>query len=479
LLTESVLLAFVGGALGSLVAVWGVKLLVKIVNADLVTKPDLRVLSFTAGVCLLTGMLFGMVPALRSVHFSLTPALKEVPTDKAHSRWSWGKGLVMGQVALSLFVLFAAGLLVRSLRNLKTVDTGYSQEHLLLVRLDPIAAGYSRQQIGNFARRLLETLPSTPGVRAVTLSENGLFSGTEGDEAIGIPGIPLMDNDRVVANDLVAPNYFSTLGIPILLGRDIGQQDIDTSPEVAVINQSMAKFYFRDGNPIGRKFYIDDQEHKNHLIEIVGVVADSKQNALSRPPERRYYRPFFQESERRALGINVEVRSFGKPEVVANDLRRQIQSIDPQMTIDRIRSMKDLIDLSIGGQIAMARLSAFFAGLALLLACIGLYGIVSYSVAGRTREIGVRMALGAQRRNVLWLVLAEALMLVGVGIVIGIPAALAGSRVLSSMLFGLKATDPSSLGIVTLTLSSVAAMASYIPAWRATRIDPITALRYE
>ncbi|HET7442311.1 MAG TPA: ADOP family duplicated permease, partial [Terriglobales bacterium] len=481
LLTESVLLAFLGGALGSLLAVWGVKLLVKIVDADLVTSPDLRVLSFTAGICLLTGTLFGLVPALRSVHLSLTPALKEVPTgDKAHSRWSWGKGLVMGQVALSLFVLFAAGLLVRSLRNLKTVDTGYSQEHLLLVRLDPISAGYSRQQIANFARRLLETLPSTPGVRAVTLSENGLFSGTEGADEIVIPGIPPgADDDRVARNDLIAPNYFSALGIPILLGREIGPQDTDSSPQVAVINQSMAKFYFHDQNPIGRKFYVDDQEHKNQLIEIVGVVADSKQSALSKPPERRYYLPFFQESQRRGLGINLEVRTLGKPEVVANDLRRQIQSIDPQLKIDRVRSMKELIDLSIGGQIAMARLSAFFAALALLLACIGLYGIVSYSVAGRTREIGVRMALGAQRTDVLKLILAEALLLVGVGIVIGIPAALAGSRVLSSMLFGLKSTDLASLTMVTVMLGAVGALASYLPAWRATRIDPMVALRYE
>jgi len=480
LLTESVLLAFMGGALGSLLAIWGVKLLVKIVHADLPTNPDLRVLAFTAGACLLTGILFGLVPALRSVHFSLTPALKEVPAgDKTRARWSWGKGLVTGQVAISLFVLFAAGLLVRSLRNLKATDTGYSHDHLLLIRLDTIAAGYNVPQTDNFARQLLDKLPSTPGVRAVTLSENGLFSGTEGAEAIAVPGVPQPpENDRVVTNDLIAPNYFSTLGIPILIGRDIGSQDTDASPRVAVINQAMAKFYFHNENPIGRKFYVDDLKHRDQLIEIVGVVPDSKQSSLSKPAQRRYYRPFFQESER-SLGINLEVLTFGETGAVVNDLRKQIESMDSQVRIDRVRTMQELIDSSIGEQITLARLSAFFASLALLLACIGLYGVMSYTVAGRTREIGVRMALGAQRSDVLWLVFGEALLLVGVGILIGIPAALAGSRVLSTMLFGLKATDPASLGFVTLTLGAVAGLASYVPARRATRIDPMVALRYE
>jgi predicted permease len=480
LLTESVVLAFMGGVIGSLVAIGGVKVLVKIVNAELVTRPDLRVFAFSAGICLVTGILFGLVPALRLVHVSLTPALKELPTgDKSHSRWTWGKGLVAGQVALSLFVLFAAGLLVRSLRNLEHVDTGYSQDHLLLVRIDAIAAGYTRQQIMNLAHELLDKLPSTPGVRAVTLSENGLFSGTEGADAIAVVGVPQPpENEREARNDLIAPNYFSTLGIPILLGRDIGPQDTDTSPRVAVINQSMAKFYFRNENPIGRRFYVDDLEHRDQLIEIVGVVPDSKQNALTKPPARRYYRPFFQETER-SLMMNLEIRTFSDPAAVTNDIRREIQSIDPQLAITRIRTLPELIDSSIAGQIALARLSAFFAGLALLLACIGLYGIMSYTVSGRTREIGVRMALGARRADVLWLVLAEALLLVGTGIVIGIPAALAGSRVLSATLFGLKPSDPISLGIVTLMLITVAALASYVPAWRATRIDPMVALRYE
>lgn len=481
LLTESILLAFVGGSVGALLAAWAVKLLIKIVNVDIGGGLDVRVLAFTAAVCMLTGILFGLVPALRAVHSRLAPALKDVPVSgsKTRSRWGWGKGLVIAQVALSLLVLFAAGLLVRSLRNLRNSDIGYNREHLLLSRLDVIGAGYEIPQIAAFTHQLLDKVSVIPGVSAVTVSENGLFSGTESADELIVPGFNFsQDEDKVVANDEVGPGYFTTVGIPLLRGREIGPQDTTASPWVAVINQSMARFFFADEDPIGRKFYVDDPNYRDRPFEIVGVVADSKQHNLRKPAERRFYRAFFQEAKRKQT-LNIEVRTAGSPTAAITDLRKQIKEVAADVPVSRVQTLDALVDSSIGEQIAMAKLSGFFAVLALVLACIGLYGIMSYTVAGRTREIGVRMALGAQRADVLRLVLGEALVLVAVGIVIGVPAALASSRVLSSMLFGLKTTDPASLAIVTLTLGAVAAAASYIPARRATHVDPMVALRYE
>lgn len=481
LLTESVLLAFVGGAIGTLLANWGVALLIKLVGADLTTALDARVLGFTAMVCLLTGILFGLVPALRVVHASLAPALKDVAVSgsKSSSRWSWGKSLVVGQVALSLLVLFAAGLLVRSMRNLQDSDTGYGHQHLLLFRLDPIEAGYDIPRIAGLGHQILDRLASVPGVRAVTFSENGLFSGTESADEIIVPGFAApQDQDRVCANDQVGPNYFSTLGIPVLLGREIGLQDTSGSSRVAVVSQSFANFYFHGENPIGRKFFVDDPAQRDRPIEVVGVVGESKQSDLRKTADRRFYVAYFQQTERKLI-MNVEVGTNGDPAGLIAALRKQVDSIDPNLRVRSLHPMQDLINDSIGDQRLLAQLSSFFALLALILASIGLYGLMSYTVAGRTREIGVRMALGAQRGNVLWLVLGEALLLVTVGILVGIPAALAGSRLLATMLFGLTGSDPMSLTAVTLTLGLVAALASYIPARRATKVDPMVALRYE
>jgi predicted permease len=480
LLTESVLLAFVGGGVGALLATWGVALLTKLVGADLPTGVDARVLGFTAGMCLLTGLLFGLVPALRVVHGSLAPALKNVAVSgsKSSSRWGWGKGLVTAQVALSLLVLFSAGLLVRSLRNLQHIDTGYSHEHMVLMNLDPVGSGYDAPREFQLGRQIISTLSATPGVKAVTISENGLFSGTESAQEIAIPGFaPPTDSDKQSASDTVGPAYFSSIGIPILLGREIGPQDTAGAPKVAVINQAFADFYFHNLNPIGRRFVIDSIELRADSIEIVGVVANSKENTLRQPAERRFYTPYFQET--RPMIMNVEVITASDPGALIPDLRKQIKGIDPNLSARNVRTMEQLVDDSIAEQVVLAKLSGFFAVLALVLASIGLYGLMSYTVSGRTREIGVRMALGAQRSDVLWLVLGEALILVAVGIGVGVPAALASSRLLASMLFGLRGTDPISLAAVTVTLGCVAALASYIPARRATRVDPMVALRYE
>jgi putative ABC transport system permease protein len=480
LLTESVFLAFAGGALGLLLAHWGTGALLKLSrNEDLEASPDLRVFLFTAAVCLLTGILFGLIPALRSRRVAVALTLKSGSQNGSSAGWNWGKLLVTGQVALSLLVLFVAGLLVRSLQNIRNIDLGYNRERLLLVSTDPLAAGYSKSRVTSFANELAAQLSSLPGVRAVTSSKNGLFSGSESGNSIKVEGYTSKDDaDLQAAFDQVAPNYFSVVGIPLLLGRDIGLQDTETSSKVAVINETMARFYFGQTNPIGRKFIIKDPEAKGGPVEIVGVARDARDHQLKGNVQRRFYIPVAQ-SLGSIAGLNFEVKTVGNPVAVAEAVRKQIKNFDANVPINNVRALNELTDRSISDQILIARLSSVFAGLALLLAAIGLYGILSYSVAGRTREIGVRMALGAQRGSVLSMVLREAGKLVLLGIVIGIPAAMLASRLFSSMLFGLKATDPLSMVLVVIVLLAITLLASYIPARRATKVDPMIALRYE
>jgi predicted permease len=482
LLTESILLAFAGGALGLLLARWGTDALLKLSgNNDLEASPDLRVFLFTAAACVLTGVLFGLIPALRSRRVAVALTLKSGSQNggSANAGWNWGKLLVTGQVAVSLLVLFVAGLLVHSLQNMRNVDLGYNREHLLLISTDPLAAGYNNNaRIGNFANQLAEQISGLPGVRAVTSSKNGLFSGNESADSIKVEGYSSKnDDDLTAAFDEVSPNYFHGVGIPMLLGRDIGLQDTETSPRVAVINETMARFYFGQTNPIGRKFIIDDPGSKGP-VEIVGVARDARDHKLKGKVDRRFYVPLSQSMGMIPVVVFV-VRTVGNPVAVAEAARKQLKNLDANIPVNNIRSLNELTEKSISDQVLIARLSSFFAALALLLAAIGLYGILSYSVAGRTREIGVRMALGAQRGSVLSMVLREAGRLVLLGIVIGIPAAMLASRLFSSMLFGLKATDPLSMVLVVIVLLAITLLASYIPARRATKVDPMIALRYE
>ncbi len=482
LLTESIFLAFAGGALGLLFAQWGTSALLKLSKKqDLEASPDMRVFLFTAAVCLLTGILFGLIPALRSRKVAVALTLKSGSQNgsSADAGWNWGKLLVTGQVALSLLVLFVAGLLVRSLQNFRNVDLGYNREHLLLVSTDPLSAGYNKEKISNFANELATQISSLPGVRTVTSSKNGLFSGSESGNSIKVEGYTSKnDEDLQAAFDQVAPNYFSTVGIPLLLGRDIGLQDTETSPKVAVINESMARFYFGKANPIGRKFEIQDPDSKGGPVEIVGVARDARDHKLKGEVGRRFYIPLAQGLGSMA-GINFVIRTVGNPAAVADAARKQIKALDANVPVNSVRALNELTERAIGDQILVARLSSFFAGLALLLAAIGLYGILSYSVGGRTREIGVRMALGAQRGSVLKMILQEAGKLVLLGVVIGIPSAVLASRLFSSMLFGLKGTDPVSMLLVIAVLLVITLLASYIPARRATKVDPMIALRYE
>ena len=483
LLTESVLLGLLGGVAGSLLAIWGVRLLVELLGSDtnLPLAPDWRVLAFTITISLLTGIAFGLVPALQSLRVRVLPGLKDAnrATPAPGSRLTLGKGLIAGQVALSLLVLFSAGLLVRSLQKLMTQNFGYERNHLVIARLDPTGAGYTTGNMKLLAQQLVARLAAAPEVRAVTYSTNGLFAGTESGDAIIVPGFnAARPSDRNAMEDYVGPDYFRVVGIPILAGRGIEAQDT-AATRVAVVNEAMAKRYFAGQNPIGRQFQIDDPDWLAKPITIVGISHDAKDHSsgIREDVKPRFYLAFQQVSD--PVQIVLEAQVSGTPSSAVSNVLGQIRAADPRMPISFIQTLDRLVTDSAGNQIALAKLSTFFAGLALLLACVGLYGVMSYTVARRTREIGVRMALGARRGDVLQLVLRESMLLVAIGLVAGIPLALASTRVLHSFLFGLKSTDPLSLIAVIMLLGVVAAVAGFIPARRAAKIDPMVALRYE
>jgi putative ABC transport system permease protein len=481
LLTESCLLGLMGGVLGAFFSIWGVRLLVGIFNSDtsLPLSPDWRVFGFTIGLALLTGIIFGMVPALQSSKARLVVAAKDPLQAAPQHGFKWGKGLIAGQVALSLLVLFAALLLVRSLQKLMTQDFGYSRDHLVIARTDPAAAGYDPAHMKLLAEQLVGRISTTPGVRAVTYSTNGLFAGTESADAIIVPGFSGTDRDRIALEDYVGPNYFDVVGIPVLVGRGIEQQDTATSTRVAVINEAMVKHFYGGNNPIGRQFAIDDPAEIKRPITIIGISKNAKDHGsgIREDVRPRFYLAFQQVTDPEQIILEAQVQ--GSPSVASGNLQSQIKAADSRLPLAFIHTLDSLVTDSAGEQIALAKLSSFFAALALLLACIGLYGVMSYTVAGRTREIGVRMALGAQRRDVMRLVLKEAMVLVVVGLALGIPLSLASTRLLHSYLFGLNGTDPATLLIVVLVLGFVASFAAFIPARRAAGVDPNVALRYE
>lgn len=481
LLTESCLVGLMGGVLGALLSIWGVRLLVGMFNSDtsLPLSPDWRVFAFTIGLALLTGIIFGMVPALQSSKARLVVAAKDPLQAAPQHGFKWGKGLIAGQVALSLLVLFAALLLVRSLQKLMTQDFGYSRDHLVIARTDPAAAGYDPAHMKLLAEQLVARFSSAPGVRGVTYSTNGLFAGTESADAVVVPGFSGTDRDRIALEDYVGPNYFDVVGIPVLTGRGIEQQDTATSTRVAVINEAMVKHFYGGNNPIGRQFAIDDPAEIKRPITIIGISKNAKDHGsgIREDVRPRFYLAFQQVTDPEQIILEAQIN--GSTSAAVSNLQSQIKGVDSRLPIGFIHTLDSLVTDSAGEQIALAKLSSFFAALALLLACIGLYGVMSYTVAGRTREIGVRMALGAQRIDVMRMVLREAMVLVVLGLAIGIPLSLASTRLLHSYLFELKGTDPATLLIVVLVLGIVASFAAFIPARRAAGVDPNVALRYE
>jgi predicted permease len=487
LLTESVLLACLGAALGLLLAKWGDTLLLRMVSSGPTAVPldvhlDLRVLAFAISATLVTGILFGLAPALRSTRVDLNQVLRgasrSISGGSGSGRMPLGKVLVGVQVAISLLLLVSAGLFVRSLQKLTSVPIGYDTSHLLMFRMIPATAGYKPAATGPLFQQMLARFSTIPNVTGVTLSQNGLFFSSDSSDQISIVGYTPKNGQKMDALwDQVAPNYFSTIGIRVLIGRDVQPQDSSGS-RVCWINQTMAKYYFGTESPIGRHMRDEYPEDRQDL-EIIGVVADAKYDSLRGETPRRFYVPFFNPIEPTTTQAAFFVRYTGESAPVVSSLRELERQIDSTLDPLAIHTIPERIDTRLVRDRLTARLSTFFGSLALLLACIGLYGVLSYTVSQRTSELGIRMALGAQRGNVLWIILRESLTVTIVGTAIGLATALAATKVLASMLYGLTARDPYTLIGAAVILVAVATLAAALPAWRASRTDPITALRYE
>jgi predicted permease len=490
LLTEGFLLAVPGALAGFLLARWADALLLRMVpggsgrpgTLQLDIHPDARVLLFTAGIAVLTSVLFGLAPALRLARLDLTEALKSGPGSPSSGavgrRVPIGKLLVIAQVAASLVMLVATGLFVHSLVKLSQVNLGFNRDRLLAFELDPLAAGIKSPATMQFHRQLLDRLSTVPGVRSVTLSGNGLFENSEAGDPISVEGYTPSAGEHLHSRmDHAGPNYFSTVGIPVLMGRDIGPQD-SAGVRVGVINQAFAQHFFPHDNPLGKHVsdIYDPSEPKD--MTIVGVVADARNNTLREQIAPRLYAPFFQPLWQNDAA-HYEVRTFADPATVSSALRRVVQEAAPALPPLEVQSVAELVDDSLSKDRLVARLSAAFGLLAMLLASIGLYGVMTWTMARRTREIGVRMALGARPNRILRLVLRDTLLMVASGIAIGIPLALAGARLLQGMLFGVSGADPVVIALASILLIAVAALSGYLPARRAARVDPMIALRHE
>jgi predicted permease len=483
MLTESLLMAFFGGALGIVLAWWGSEALLAMVSAGsqplpLNVAPDARVLLFTFVVSLATALLFGTAPALRATRVDLTPALKEGRgMASVASRSPLAKGLIVSQVALSLLLLIGAGLFLRTLVNLTNVNTGFDKENVLLFGVDPADVGYKENaRLVNLYQEIEQRVSAEPGVRAASIS---FFTFNEGawDDSVLVQGgklAPSTNND--VIENVIGPSYFVTMGIPLLAGRVFNSHDMVTSSKVAVINETMAKEFFPGGSPIGRRFGIGDDPKHSSDIEVVGVVKDAKYMSL---PERRWPAAYYPYAQRVGYYYDLEVRYSGDPKAIIAEVRHAVGEVDRRLPLSYQNTLARRVDESITSQTLTARLSAFFGLLAVFLACIGIYGLMSYAVTRRTSEIGIRLALGARPGDVMRMVLRETVMLVGIGLAIGILVALASGRWVASMLYGLKPSDPVTLLIAVALLFLVGISAGLLPARRASKVDPMTALRHE
>jgi predicted permease len=481
LLTESLLLSVIGGLGGILLAQWGVSLLVARVaaTAPLDVKPDMKVLLFTTGISIISGVLFGMAPAIRATKVDLTSALKEKSTHGRKGRFNLGSVLVVSQVTISLMLLVGAGLFARSLMKLQHEDLGFDRDNVLLANLDTLLAGYKPAQLSTVYRQLYDHISALPNVRSVTLASYSPLSGSSTTSGITVRGYTPSPGERMIVSDiLIGPDYSQTLGVSLLMGRDLGLQDTPATTKVAVVNQAFAQSFFHDQSPIGRSITFEGRSDKDDL-EIVGVIGDVKFAGAKEKADRAVYRPILQVQDESAYPAVLHLRTTGDPMSTAAEVRAAIAQVDDKLPVTKITSLRAQTDDALAQEKLMAQLVSFFGLLALLLSCVGLYGIMAHAVVRRTNEIGIRMALGAERRNIVWMVLRETLLLVAIGMFIGVPAAWAAAHLISSQLFGLNPSDPLTLLTAVMLLTSVAVLAGYLPARRASRLDPLAALRYE
>jgi len=487
--TESILLALIGGAVGLVLGRCADVALLQMVSRGpspivLDLHPDAKVLMFTLGISVLTGILFGLAPGLRAHRVDLGAILRgtshAVAGNRSHVGWlPLGKALVVTQVAVSLPLLVVAALFVRSFQRLAEAQLGYDRDHVLTFSMSPISYGYKTAEIPQLYKDIIERLDSVPGVRSASLIDHGFFAGSDSSSAVTIEGEkPRTGDDAESRWDLVGPNFFSTAGIPILEGREIVPYDSGNGQRVGVVNEEFVRYYFAQrSNPIGKRVHVRTTLGDSDFV-IVGVAANAKQRSVREKPRRRFYVPFLNPIGE-ANYASIIVRTIGNPAGVVSSIRSTVKQAASNLPPIEIRTMKEIVSQTLVQDRMITQLSFTFGVLAIVLVCTGLYGIMAYAISGRINEIGIRMALGAQRGNVLLLVLRESLLLVLIGITIALPIVFGAGKWVSSLLYGVKAADPAALTFATILMLVVGMSACYLPARRATRVDPIAALRYE
>ena len=485
LLTESLLLSLLGTALGIALAAWARDAMVYLATMKQAGPAipfdwNYRVLAFTAGISILNAILFGLAPALRATRLDVAAALKSGPAGKGVTRIPLGRVLIAGQVAVSLALLIAAGLFIDTFRNLDRVDPGYARDHAILATLDARLAGYRGPRAAQVFQQAMERVSALPGVRAVSVMGQKLLTGKLTMSSIWVPGYTLQSGeDRTnlwVVQNSVGPGFFQTSGMRMLAGRDFSDQDNARSLKVAVLNETMARHFFGAGNPIGQ--HVAWSKSDPATVEIVGVVRDFKYIGLREDKMDVIFIPIAQYPNA-WTEVTLLIRTSNDFPRLLNDVRTAIRGVDSNLPVYDLITMDGQVRSTLAQQRLMAILSSFFGILALCLSAVGLHGVLSYNVVQRTPEIGIRMALGAQRSGILRLVLGETARVVAAGIALGIALALAAARLIQSMLFGITATDSLALGGSIAILTVVALLAAFLPAWRASRVDPMTALRQE
>jgi predicted permease len=481
-LVESVALSVAGGFVGLLFAYWVGEALIRALPFEeaartLTAAPDRRVGLFTLALSVLTGLVFGLVPAIKASRSDLAPVLKSEATAVVGGHFRLRKGLVVAQVALSLLLLIGAGLFTRSLMNLRALDPGFRSDRLLAFSVDPALNGYDFNHRVEALRRIQEAIAAEPGVASVSAAEVALLTDSNSSSTVRVEGYESKEGEDMNPNfNSVAPGFFETLGIPLVAGRDLGPTDLLAAPKVAVVNEVFARYFFKNESPIGRRFGLGRREN-GYDVEIVGVVRDGKAANLREKTRRFVYVPYTQEE--RVGGLTFYVRSTVDLDSIGSRLRAAVRRVDASLPVTDMKTMTAQIGESLFVERMVAVLSAAFGLLATVLAAIGLYGVMSYAVTTRTREIGLRVALGADRRAILLLVLREVAALAVLGVAIGLPGGYGLGRLMESQLFGLTARDPLTFGVATVALLATAFLAGLIPAARAARLDPMTALRYE
>ncbi|HEV2706870.1 MAG TPA: ABC transporter permease [Pyrinomonadaceae bacterium] len=479
LLTESLCLAVAGGVAGLMIALWTADMLPSFFPADdavaLDFSLDWRVLAFTLALALVSGLLFGLAPALQATRPDLVPALKDEAGAQGGvlRRLSLRNVLVIVQVALSLVLLIGAGLFLRSLRQMTTADPGFNPEGVVVARfeLDDKTAAERGQEL---YKQMRERVAALPGIRSVSMTRIVPLTGGGQRRSIIIEGYePQPNEDTELNTNVVASGYFATMQIPFVQGRDFNERDTKGSPGVVVVNDEFARRYLAGQDPVGKRLRTDSE---SPWLEIVGVVRTGKYRNLREAPLPFIYIPLGQEFQ---TGMALVARTDGDPQVALAGLRAELRAIDKQIPLFGVGTLSEQLASSLTTDRMIAVLLSVFGGAAMLLAAVGLYGVMSYAVAQRTHEIGVRMALGAQTRDILRLVVGQGMMLALIGVGLGLVAAFGLTRLLSSLLYGISATDSATFAAISLLLATVALLACYIPARRAAKVDPMTALRYE